>query len=47
MRGRVQGVGFRPFVARAARALGLDAGSRVLVFRDGRIVADGPPAEVL
>ena len=22
-------------------------GSRVLVFRDGRIVADGPPAEVL
>ncbi|MBO8140677.1 MAG: acylphosphatase [Firmicutes bacterium] len=44
IRGRVQGVGFRVFVARHARALGLSGYARNLPDGTVEVLAEGPPA---
>ena len=41
VKGRVQGVGFRWFVAGEARALGLRGQVRNLVYREVEVVAEG------
>jgi acylphosphatase len=46
VRGRVQGVGFRWFVARTARRLGLTGHARNLPEGTVEVVATGDPAEL-
>ena len=46
VRGRVQGVGFRWFVTRAARRLGLTGHTRNLTDGTVEVVASGEPAEL-
>lgn len=46
MRGRVQGVGFRYFVLREARRLGLDGWTANEADGSVRVVADGSPASL-
>lgn len=46
VRGRVHGVGFRAFVVREARRLGLDGFTRNLPDGSVEVIASGPPLQL-